>query len=401
MASMDAATQRRLVRFVRPFLKTFGREERRRHGEVYVRGLMLGAGRRTAAGIARASDDDEQAIQQFVNQSRWRPEALLEGIAQEAQRLAPGRRAFVVDDTGFAKQGRHSVGVARQYSGTLGKVGNCQVAASLSLAWEQASIPLEFALYLPQEWTSDPKRLRMAGLDPETPFKEKWRLALDLIDRALSRGLEKGVVCADAAYGSVTEFRRELAARGLEYALGVQETISVWAAPRADLPAGAYSGRGRRPKSKPGARRSALELALSLPGEAWHTVRWAEGTKGPLSSRFACVRVEPGHAARIAGEREAEQWLLAEWPEDSPKPAKYWLACLSSDSDLLELVTWAKMRWGIEQNYRELKEELGLDHFEGRSMRGWLCHVTLTLVAFLFLAKERLRRKSELVLEPP
>jgi SRSO17 transposase len=362
---------------------------------------MLGTGRRTAAGIARAAGGDEQAIQQFLSQSRWKPESLLDGIAREVQGLAPGRRAFILDDTGFAKQGRHSVGVARQYSGTLGKIGNCQIAVSLSLAWEQATVPLEFALYLPKEWISNPERLAGSGLSPETAFKEKWRLGLDLIDAAMSRGVAKGVVCADAAYGSVTEFRKELGARELAYALGVQETISVWAAPREELPAKEYSGRGRRPKPKAGARQSALELAMSLPAQAWQNVRWAEGTKGPLASRFACVRVEPGHAARIAGEREAEQWLLVEWPEGSQKPARYWLISLCAESDLLELVRWAKMRWGIEQNYRELKEELGLDHFEGRSMRGWLCHVTLTLLAFLFLATERLQRKSELVFDPP
>lgn len=400
---MDASTLGRLDRFLCPYLDLLGREERRQHGRGYVQALMIASGRRTAAGIARTVGADEQSIQQFVNQSRWSPSALLDRLAADAGAVAPSKRALVIDDTGFVKQGRHSVGVARQYSGTLGKTGNCQVAVSLSLAWDQAAVPLEFDLYLPPEWTGDPDRLRRAGLAADTPFREKWRIALDLLAHAHQRGIESGVVCADAGYGIVTEFRRELARRELSYALGVQKSLTFWMAPRLDIPPAPKKenvGAPRKPRLP--ARLSAEAYARSLAPEQWTTLSWREGTKGPMTSRFAAVLVEPAHAAfRKSGEREAEQWLLIEWPAKEPAPTHYWLLSKGLGQDLIALAYWAKIRWMIEMNYRELKDELGLDHFEGRSYRGWCSHVVMTLLAFLFLTTERLRKKSEYAFEPP
>lgn len=403
MARMDASTLGRLDRFLDPYLGLLGRGERREHGRGYVQALMVPGGRRTAAGIARTLGTDEQAIQQFVNQSRWSDSALLDRLAQDVVAVAPARRAFVIDDTGFVKQGRHSVGVARQYSGTLGKTGNCQVAVSLSLAWDQASVPLEFDIYLPPEWTADPVRLGRAGLPADTPFREKWRIALDLLTHARGRGLESGVACADAGYGVITEFRRELARRGLPYALGVQKSLTFWPAPRVDIPPQPKEGNVGAPrKSRLPARIAAEAYAASLTSEQWTTLTWREGTKGPLSSRFAAVLVEPANAAfRKAGEREEESWLVIEWPVQESAPTHYWLISKALGPDLRELVYWAKIRWMIEMNYRELKDELGLDHFEGRSYRGWRSHVALSLIAFLFLTKERLRKKSDYLFDPP
>lgn len=402
MERMDAATLGRLDRFLAPYLQALGREERRRHGAMYLRGLLLCDGRRTAAGIAKACSEDEQALQQFIGQSRWSAKSLLDRIAEDALAMAPGRRALVIDDTGFPKQGRHSVGVARQYSGTLGKTGNCQVAVSVSLAWEQASVPLEFELYLPPEWVEDPARLAKAGIAGAS-LKEKWRIALDLIDRSRTRGVTAKVVCADGGYGVVTEFREELSKRGLPYALGVQKSLSFWLAPRADIqpePKNSSVGAPRKPRLP--ARLHAGEYAASLAPQKWTLLSWRQGTKGQMTSRFTSVLVEPANVAfRTAGLREAEQWLVIEWPEDEKEPTHYWLISKDLGSDLAELVYWAKIRWMIEMNYRELKGELGLDHFEGRSYRGWISHVVLTLVAFVFLTTERLRKKSEYLLDPP
>ncbi len=364
---------------------------------------MLGDSRRTASGIARSSGEDEQALQQFVGQSRWSAKSLLDRLAVDVHAIAPGRQAFVIDDTGFPKQGRNSVGVARQYSGTLGKTGNCQIAVSLSLAWDQACVPLEFELYLPEEWTKDPERLKKAGLPPETPFREKWKISLDLLDRASCRGIQGKVVCADGGYGVVTEFREELARRGLAYALGVQKSLSFWLSPRIDIPATPKQDRiGAPRKPQLPQRLNAESFTLTLATDQWTSLSWREGTKGTMKSRFAAALVEPSNVAtRTAGKREDEQWLLIEWPEGEPEPTHYWLVSKDLGPDLKELVYWAKIRWMIEMNYRELKDELGLDHFEGRSYRGWLSHVVLTLVAFLFLTFERLRNKSEYQVDAP
>jgi SRSO17 transposase len=400
---MDAKTLGRLDSFLEPYLTALGRQERRRHGSTYVRGLMLGDSRRTASGIARSCSEDEQALQQFVGQSRWSTKDLLDRLAFDVRGIAPERRAFVIDDTGFPKQGRKSVGVARQYSGTLGKTGNCQIAVSVSLAWDQAAVPLEFELYLPDEWTSDAERLKKAGLPETIEFKEKWKISLDLLDRARARGLEAGVVCADGGYGVVTEFRQELAKRGFAYALGVQKSLSFWLAPRIDILPEPKSGKiGAPRKARLPESLNAESYTLALAPDKWTSVSWREGTKGTMTSRFAVALVEPANiATRTAGKREAEQWLLIEWPTEEPEPTHYWLISKALGPGLLQLVYWAKIRWMIEMNYRELKDELGLDHFEGRSYRGWLCHVVLTLVAFLFLTTERLRKKSEYLLDPP
>src|SRR4051794_12277449 len=305
----------------------------------------------------------------------------------------PPAAAWIVDDTAFPKKGRHSVGVARQYCGQLGKQENCQVAVSLSVANERASLPVAFELYLPEDWAGDPARRAKAGVPPDLPFRTKPRIALGQIRRALADGVPPGVVLGDAGYGIDTDFRAALTALTLPYVLGVQCTIGVWPPGCGPLAPKPWSGRGRPPKLR---RRdaehqpvTAKDLALALPPSAWRTVGWREGSRGELRGRFAAVRVRPSHRDYWRAEPHPEEWLLIEWPEGKEEPAKYWLSTLAETIGLEDLVATAKMRWRIERDYQELKQELGLDHYEGRSWRGFHHHATLCIAAYGFLVHER------------
>lgn len=393
----------RLAQFLEAQLGGLGRTERRRWGAVYVRGLLGTNERKSAARMAAQLPDGEaQALQQFVGQSPWNWEPVRERLAQRMTRELRPVAAWVVDDTGFPKKGTHSVGVARQYSGTLGKVGNCQVAVSLHYATDDAAIPLDFQLYLPEAWLSAERR-REAKIPDEVTFKTKGDIALDLIDQALAWKIAPGVVAADAGYGNRAAFRLALAQRGLLYAVGIDGSTTVWPAavwpetgeaPTGDAPGKRPRGRPRRiPRELP-APLSAHALAQSLPQERWQSVTWREGTKGPMTSRFAALRVRPAHGYRHGEEGEEPQWLLLEWPAGQPEPARHWLSTLPPGTDLASLVRMVKIRWWIEQGYQQLKDELGLDHYEGRRWQGWHHHVTLTMMAFAFLALERLRLKK-------
>lgn len=393
----------RLAQFLEEMLAGLGRSERRRWGAVYVRGLLATSERKTAARIAsRLPDGDVQALQQFVGQSPWAWGPVREQLAgRMVQELSPVA-AWVIDDTGFPKKGSHSVGVARQYSGTLGKVGNCQVAVSLHYATDDAAIPLDFQLYLPEEWLSEERR-REAEIPDDVTFKTKGTIALDLIDQALAWKIPAGVVAADAGYGNRAEFRLALAARKLCYAVGIGRSTAVWSTAvwpeqrEAALPPPAGKrprGRPRRlPKDLPAPLR-VYDLAQALPAAAWRSVTWREGSKGPMTSRFAAVRVRPAHGFRHGEDGEEAQWLLLEWLAGQPEPSRQWLSNLPATTDLVSLVRLVKIRWWIEQGYQQLKDELGLDHYEGRRWQGWHHHVTLTMLAFAFLSLERLNRKK-------
>ncbi len=385
------AQRERLKGFLDDILMTLGRSERRRWGGVYVRGL-LGAGghKATASMAARVSDGNVQAMQQFIGQSPWPWDPLRKGLAHRMVEALHPVAAWVVDDTGFPKKGSHSVGVARQYSGTLGKIGNCQVAVSLHYATDDAAVPLDFTLYLPEEWLEE-KRRRKAGIPEEVTFQPKWALALALIDRDLAWEVPRGVVSADAGYGNITEFRVGLAERQLLFVVGVQNATTVWV-DSGNLVAPSRGRRGR-PWRKPlgvGAPVSVAEVSQSWPMERWQRVTWREGTKGPMTSRFAATRVLPSHSYQYGGPKEETLWLLAEWPEEEAAPTKFWLANLPGDTSLLSLVRLAKIRWWIDQGYQQLKDELGLDHYAGRSWQGWHHLVTMTMLAFGFLTLENL-----------
>jgi SRSO17 transposase len=300
-----------------------------------------------------------------------------------------------VGDTGLPKKGKLSVGVARQYCGQLGKRDNCQVAVTLSVATEAASLPIAYRLYLPEAWAADPARRATAGVPEEVEFRTKPSIALDRIGQALAAGVPPGVVVTDAGYGNDTDFRDGVTAAGLPYVAGILGTTSLWPPGAGPLPPARWSGKGRPPERL---RRdpehqplAAGTLAAGLPASAWRTVTWREGTAGPLSSRFAAVRVRPAHDDFRLGEPRAEEWFLAEWPEGEEGPTKYWLSTLPEAATLEELVAAAKLRWRIERDFEELKQELGLGHFEGRGWRGFHHHASLCIAAYGFLAAERCR----------
>ena len=396
-----AAAERRLTSFLDDFLPLLGRSERRHWAELYVRGMLLDGERKSIEPMAsRLPGADVQALRQFVNQSPWEWAPVQEALTiQMMDRLLP-EAVLILDETSFPKQGTHSVGVARQYCGALGKTANCQVAVSLHLGTDTGCVPLVWNLYLPEAWTNDPARRTEAGIPPTIRYRTKTDLALDAIDVALARGVGRRVVLADSAYGNSFDFRAALTARDLPYCVQVEPTTKAWIAPPAPSTPPAYQGQGR-PRRRPPRNELPIPqdftaLAQALPAMAWHSVTWRPGSKGPLRSRFARIPVWLAHrwtTTRTVPTSSVE--LLIEWPRDEPAPTKYWLAELRGESaGLRRLVRIAKGRWRIEMDYRELKEEVGLDHFEGRSWTGWHHHVTLATLAYAFLVLETLRGKK-------
>jgi SRSO17 transposase len=303
--------------------------------------------------------------------------------------------AWIVDDTGFVKKGTHSVGVVRQYCGQVGKQENCRVAVSLSVATEQASLPIAWRLYLPEIWAKDRRRRRQTGIPEEISFATKATIALQQIRKAVEQEVTPAPVLADAAYGNDSRFRGGLSELGLDYVVGVQKSTTVWRAGTAPLPAKQWKGMGRPPtllrRDKQHQPISLKQLAESLPPLCWRHVSWREGTKQKLRSCFTALRVRVAHRDYWRSELPAEQWLLIEWPTEQSEPTKYWLATLSADTKLAALVKLAKHRWIIERDYQELKQELGLGHYEGRGWRGFHHHATLCIAAYGFLVAERSR----------
>jgi SRSO17 transposase len=391
-----ARVRRRLVAFTAEMFEPLARADQRRWGEVYLRGLMLDGKRKSIQPMAeRLPDGNEQALQQFVSQSPWDWRLVRRRLAIKMT-AAVDPDAWIVDDTGFPKFGTASVGVARQYSGTLGKVANCQVGVSIHAATDQASCPLDWRLFLPESWDQDGERRRAAHLPQTVRHRPKWQLVLDMLDELGGWGLVPPVVVADAGYGESGELRLGLEARELAYVVQVKGATSAYPEAAAQEVA-PYPGRGRRPRPRYRAKRSSLaELVMAAGPSAAKTVAWRGGTRGRLRSRFVALRVRPAGVKlrrAVAGGELAVRWLLAEWPPDQPEPVKYWLANLPNDTALVELVRLAKLRWRIEHDYRELKDGLGLDHFEGRSFGGWHHHVTLVSAAHAFVTLQRLDPK--------
>jgi SRSO17 transposase len=300
---------------------------------------------------------------------------------------------LIVDDTGIPKKGRHSVGVARQYCGQLGKQDNCQVAVSLSAASEHASLPIAYQLYLPHEWIDDPDRRAAAGVPDDIVFRTKPQIALNQLRAAHAAGIGAEVVLADAGYGNDTDFRDGITEIGLAYAVGIQSSTSLWPPGVQPLPAKPWSGRGRPTSAirRDGAHQpiSARQLALELPKNAWRRVTWREGTNTKLAARFAAVRVRPAHRDYQRSTPRPEEWCLIEWPPDEPEPTKYFLSTLPATIARRALVNTTKLRWRIERDYQDLKQELGLGHYEGRGWRGFHHHATLCIAAYGFLISER------------
>lgn len=348
----------------------------------------------------RLPDGNIQALQQFVNQSPWSTEQVRAALARKMEAEFVPEAYWLIDEVSFPKQGKHSVGVARQYCGALGKTANCQVAVTLDLGTEESSIPLDWALYLPEEWIDDPARRKKAGIPDEVSFKKKPDLALDLIDEVRSWGLSDRLVLADSAYGDGYGFRQGLRDRGLHYVLQVSGDMTAWTEdPHPSEPPMKRGGKVARKrlyaKERPPVR-SLREIAKDLPSSSWRKVTWREGTKGPLSSGFARVVVWMANGLVQGKTMEVPQEeLLIEWPSDKESPLKFWLSSLSPRrTSLRSLTRKAKGRFRIEQDYQEMKGEVGLDHFEGRSWQGWHHHVTLVALAYAFLVMERMSNKK-------
>jgi SRSO17 transposase len=390
-------SEERFSRYVAGLAGVIGHADRIKPLRDYCTGLMMPCERKSVEPMAAITAPGRTAAQHqsllhFVGQASWSDEKVLakvcETVLPAMERHGP-IKAWIIDDTGFPKKGRHSVGVARQYCGQLGKQDNCQAAVSLSIANRQASLPVRYRLYLPQEWASDAARRRKAHVPEEIVFKTKPEIALEQLRWACAAGLPRGVVLLDAGYGNHTALRTEISALGLSYAAGILSNTSVWALGAKPLPPKRRSGRGR-PPTRP--RRSAKhkpvsvkQLAFALPRRAWRTIGWREGTRDRLTSRFARLRVRAAHRNQL----HSEEWLLIEWPKGEKEPTKYWLSTLPQDITFECLVDLAKLRWRIERDYQELKQELGLGHFEGRGWRGFHHHATLSIAAYGFLISER------------
>jgi SRSO17 transposase len=407
---MDTAALRaaegRLRRFLATLTPLLGRAERQVHAGEYVRGLLLDGERKSISPLVeRVPGADVQALRQFVNQSPWAWAPLQAALTHLLlDRLLP-EAVLILDETSFPKKGTHSVGVARQYCGALGKTANCQVAVSVHFGTETTSLPLTWRLYLPQEWIDDPVRRAQARVPAEVGYATKHALALEALDTVLAWGVGHRVVLADAGYGTSHDFRAALAARGLSYCVQTAPSVKGWLT--APPPPPPYRGHGRPPKRPPADQIPASQaldvLATTLPSRAWRTITWRQGAKGSLRSRFARTPFWAAHGVSSGGRLPAVPVeLLIEWPAEAAAPTKYWLADLRGEHlGLRRFVRLAKGRWRIEQDYRELKDELGLDHFEGRSWPGWHHHVTLASMAYAFLVLEGLRRKKNGARHPP
>src|SRR3954469_25414628 len=401
--SAMAGWEERFDDYVERLGDVLGHADRRAPLRAYTTGLLLPGERKSVEPMAARVDPGRvgaahQSLHHFVAKAAWDDAALLAAVRAHALPALLERgpiRAWLVDDTGLPKKGKLSVGVARQYCGQLGKRDDCQVAVTLSVAAEQASLPIAYRLYLPEAWASDPGRRALAGVPGGVEFRAKPAIALEQIGQALAAGVPTGVVVTDAGYGSDTDFRDGATALGLAYVAGILGTTTLWPPGTGPLPAGPRSGRGRPPKRlrrDPEHQPLAAErLAAGLPAGAWQAVTWREGTAGPLGSRFAAVRGRAAHDDFGLSEPRAEEWLLAEWPEGEDEPTDYWLSTLPETATLEELVAAARLRWRIERDFEELKQELGLGHFEGRGWRGFHHHASLCVAAYGFLVAERCR----------
>jgi SRSO17 transposase len=394
-----AEARERLVVFVDQVAGRLRHVRQRENALLYVRGLIEQGGRKSLQPTLFRLDETParyESMQQFLADSPWDPDLVVRACAE---RVAPelGVLAWVIDDTGIVKDGRHSPGVKRQYSGTLGKIGNCQVAVSVHAVGQRGTLPLGFALYLPEEWCADPERRRQAKIPDEVGFRTKPQLASSLVERASGWELPAAPILADCAYGDDTAFRTRLHSLELEYVLAVSAQIGVYG-PETSFAVPERSGTvGRRrsvarPDRKP---QSVRALAARLPRRAWKTLPCRTAPTGQdVTGRFAFVRVVATHPVRSDCLPPREEWLIIEWPAGAEAPSDYWLSNLPADTTRQRLARLARLRWTIELDYRQLKGELGLDHYEGRSYAGFHHHCALVTCAHAFLTLERLDPKA-------
>jgi SRSO17 transposase len=375
-----------------------------RNGGLYLRGLIEDGSRKSLEPLVSrlGQEADYQSMQQFLADSPWEPARVVQAVAE---RVAPeiGVEAWVVDDTGFPKDGKDSPGVKRQYSGTFGKVANCQIGVSLHAVGTAGTVPLGFTLYLPEkEWCEDPARRRKAKIPDEVVFKTKTELAGELVQRACGWALPRAPVLGDHFYGRRGGLRARLDQAGCEYLLAVGPELRVFEQGTSFDP---KTKRGYvRKRPRPDREHEPLgELIARLGQGAAQSVSFRDGPDGEaLTSSFILTRVHVAHAPSEHGRPRArptreepeppprEEWLIAEWPADASKPTGYWLSNLPADTPPERLARLARLRWKIELDYKQLKGELGLDHYEGRSWLGWYHHTALVTAAHGFLTLERL-----------
>lgn len=401
--SAPGPQEKRFAAYMDGLAKAAGHEDRQTPLKNYCKGLLLPGERKSIEPMAARLNPKpagvqpmRQSLHHLVAKAPWSDEALLDEVRSQvlpAMEKQEPVLAWIVDDTGFPKKGKHSVGVARQYCGQVGKQDNCRVAVSLSVATWSASLPIGYRLYLPKEWAEDKGRRKKAEVPAEIEFQTKPEIALDQIRAAMAAGVARGVVLADAAYGINTEFREGLTKLELDYVVGVQSSMTVWEPGQQPLPAKARGKMGRPPRllQRDSEHRpvSVKQLAMGLSTDAFQELTWREGTQRKLRSRFAAVRVRPARRDFEKAEPYPEEWLLIEWPRGEAEPTKYWVSTMPPDTKLKALVKMAKHRWIIERDYEELKQELGLGHFEGRNWRGFHHHATLCIAAYGFLVAER------------
>jgi SRSO17 transposase len=391
----------RFAAYLEAIAAVLGDVRRAASARAYCTGLLLPGERKSVEPMAARIEParvqaKHQSMHHVVAKAEWDDAALLRAVRDQVlpaiEQHGPVRY-WMVDDTAFPKQGEHSVGVARQYCGQLGKQDNCQVAVSLSVANDDASLPIAYRLYLPETWAGDASLRTKAGVPAEAVFETKPVIALDQLRQARDEGIPVGIVLGDAGYGDECDFRVGVSELDLRYVLGIRPGTSVWPPGQAPLPPAPWSGQGRPPtrlrRSPEHQPVSVKDLARSLPRRAWRSVTWREGSQTELTSRFALQRVRPAHRDTQRSEPWPEEWLLIEWPEGAKEPAKYWLSNLPPRTPLKDLVHTAKARWLIERDYQELKQEIGLGHYEGRGWRGFHHHASLCIAAYGFLVAER------------
>jgi SRSO17 transposase len=438
-----SVVRQRLEAFAADVFMPLARSDQRVKGQTYLRGLLLDGRRKSMQPMAARLGVDHQGLQQFVTTSTWDTMAVRARLACRAVELIQPV-AWVFDDTGFAKDGTGSPGVARQYSGTLGKVANCQIGVSVHAVTDTASCPLDWRLFLPESWdpvkagpaavkaakakqrktlknapraaaSTEPAevdveavaaaatetaraRRRKSAIPDSEGHRPKWMLAIEMLDGLAEHGLRPPMVAADSGYGDSGPFRAALDERGIVYSVQVKGETLAHPADAEPVPP-TWSGHGRPPTRPdyPDDPASIARHVLDAGRDAAITVTWREGSKGILSSQFVFLRVRPaGHRIpRNADGTLPERWLIAEWPDDQSEPVTYWLTSQPPDTDPVDLIRTAKIRWRIEHDYRELKTGLGLDHFEGRSFTGWHRHVTLVTAAHLFITLLRHDPKAD------
>lgn len=389
---------KRFDRYIEPFLDAWRTKKRRQWAPIYLRGLLLPGERKSIEPVAsRVAPGHEQELRHFVSESPWEAEPVEQVLWNKADRMLGGQDAFlIIDDTALPKKGDESVGVAHQYCGALGKQANCQSLVSLTLAKNDVPVPVALRLYLPEAWAKDQKRRKKVGVPATVAFQPKWRIALDELKRLKDAGVRFGTVLADAGYGVCADFRRELTDLSLAWAVGIISEHKFYPTnARARMPRAARVGRPRTRALPTHARRSAKDIVAQLPPKAWRRISWRDGTKGPLAADFCAVRVRAADGAETTDRVHLpgdDVWLVAE--RRSATETRYHLTNHPANASLKTIAGAIKARWSCEQVHQQLKEELGLDHFEGRSWRGLHHHVLMTLICFAFLQQERLRENK-------